>query len=114
MTGYWPLHPTTGEVKIWSGDRFDEQLSRFVADRTRVHTLAFTPDSKVLITGGNEGVKLWDVGSGEKVKDLTDQRTRASLVSRDGRLLGTIGPSAELCTGGEGLGQHFEARGVTL
>ena len=61
-----------------------------------VHSLSFSPDGKLLASGGTNDslVKLWDVSSGKQVATLTgDNRgSIASVVfSLDGRLLAALG-----------------------
>jgi WD40 repeat protein len=58
---------------------------------TGVHSLAFTPDGKGLITAGQgEPARLWDVASGRMVRqfgDNRDDRVWAVALSPDGHIL---------------------------
>lgn len=57
-------------------------------------SVAFTPDSTVLVTGGDDGnVVLWDVPSGRRVATLTGHTddVRAVAVSPDGTLIASGG-----------------------
>jgi len=63
-------------------------LHRIAAHDSSVTSLQFDPDSDFLVTAGNDGrVKLWELGSGQWVRDLSELSTSALKVGcvwRDG------------------------------
>jgi WD40 repeat protein len=83
LSTHWTLERTLG-----TGDA-DSPLS------DRVNALAFSPDGRILATGAGEPsrggkIKLWDVASGNLIRDLKDAHSDAVLAlafSRDGTRL---------------------------
>ncbi|MET0526582.1 MAG: BTAD domain-containing putative transcriptional regulator [Nocardioides sp.] len=68
-----------------------ETVQKFRADKIDLSGVAFSPDSKRVVTAGDEGsVRVWDIATGRKVSDVTvaseGQPWRLS-VSPDGRLV---------------------------
>jgi WD40 repeat protein len=77
----------------------------------KVGSVAFSPDSKVLATGSEDGkIKLWDVASGRELRTLTVCEASSSVVlafSPDGHTLASGSPKNEVklwdITSGRGL-----------
>jgi WD40 repeat protein/tRNA A-37 threonylcarbamoyl transferase component Bud32 len=76
-----------GQVKIW-----DANLGKLVrgwkAHQT-AFSVAFTPDGKKLLSGGEDGAKLWDTTTGTEVVTLPQHKANAGSVacSADGKHL---------------------------
>jgi WD40 repeat protein len=81
--------PVTGEVKLWDLATGQEKAGP-PGHADSVHSLAFTPDSQLLVSGGADGtVRLWDVAGGRERDVLPDRRGKvnAVAVSPDGKTL---------------------------
>jgi RNA polymerase sigma factor (sigma-70 family) len=97
---------TTGKelhaVTLWDLTSPTEHRRRFAADWRDLHGLAFTPDGKALVTGGNDtesrivgekpekgSVRLWDVATGQERRRFPVEGfdVRSIAVSPDGRLV---------------------------
>ena len=86
----------------------------------QVYGLAYSPDGKVLATGGSRDVQLWDVRTGKELRRLARQPDLARRVafSPDGKLLASAGsdPVVRLwdpATGAAGLVLEGHTRAVT-
>ncbi|HEU0040008.1 MAG TPA: hypothetical protein VFR76_12120, partial [Verrucomicrobiae bacterium] len=82
-----------GSVTIWGQVR-----TNFPAHRRAVVGVAFTPDGRILATGGEEGTaKLWDVATHREIVTLKGhlRSVHAVDISPDGRRLATAGGGAE-------------------
>jgi eukaryotic-like serine/threonine-protein kinase len=82
-----------GSVTIWSPIR-----TNFPAHRRMVVGVAFTPDGRILASGGEEGTaKLWDVAMHREIATLKGhlQSIHALDISPDGRSLATADGGAE-------------------
>jgi len=81
--------PKGGEVKLW--EVATKRLRATLVGHTNwVGAVAFSPDGKLLATGGlDHTVKVWDVASGKEVTTLPRQTQDVGRVafSPDGRLL---------------------------
>jgi WD40 repeat protein len=53
----------SGSVTVWDLDR-DEPAAHWSAHKTPARSLAFSPDGKELATGGDDGLRLWDLTTG--------------------------------------------------
>lgn len=54
----------------------------------RIKALAFTPNGKMLASGGDDGtIRLWDVSTGTQLLNLPSGKTRALALSPDGKIL---------------------------
>lgn len=68
----------------------DDHLYRILKHKNAVQSLAFSPDSKTLVTGGEDQmIYLWDLASGETILSLTCQSkpVRYLSYSPDGSLI---------------------------
>src|SRR5262249_12571196 len=60
----------TGEVRLWDVDT-GKELHRLQGHRDLVYAVAFSPDSKLLASGGGDRdrtVRLWDTSTGKEVR----------------------------------------------
>jgi WD40 repeat protein len=58
--------------------------------KARVHSIAFSPDNRRIVSGLTNGIRLWDATSGESIKELLGGRTdsvETVAFSPDGRLI---------------------------
>ena len=61
---YWAAGDRRGEIRVWRENGRVLHLS-WLAHSRAVHALAFSPDERLLISGGWDGViSVWDVNSG--------------------------------------------------
>ncbi|MDE0019808.1 MAG: T9SS type A sorting domain-containing protein [Candidatus Poribacteria bacterium] len=77
---------------LWNSESGD--LIRTFADGTNVEALAFSPDSKTLLTGGEDSVaRLWDVSSGALRAELKGHEgaVGSAAYSPDGALIAVAG-----------------------
>ncbi len=86
-------------IKLWDVATVKNTTTLRIADRV-ISAAAFSPDSKILVTGDN-GVKLWEVATGKELATL--KGSWAPLVfSPDGKTLATGGVKLwEVATGKE-------------
>ena len=52
-----------------------------------VRSVAFSPDSRILASGAADGVKLWEVSTGENIATLQESSTSTVAFSSDGIIL---------------------------
>ena len=68
-----------------------ETVQKFRADKIDLNGVAFSPDSKRVVTAGDEGsVRVWDIATGRKLGDVTvgsEGQPWGLSVSPDGRLV---------------------------
>jgi WD40 repeat protein/serine/threonine protein kinase/tetratricopeptide (TPR) repeat protein len=116
-----------GTVKLW--DVTISSDSSTLPHSGEVISVAFTPDSKTLISGGDCPTKLWDVATGRERATLPIQAGNLGLaLSPDGKSFAATGPEKtvklwEVATGREratfnvqtdGSGVSFSPDGKTL
>jgi WD40 repeat protein len=95
--GLGPDHPADPSVRIWEAAGSGNSVTLRAAAEG-VNTVAFSPDSKLLATGGPGGlVTFWDVATGRERAALTGHRVGilGLAFSRDGRRLVSAGASLE-------------------
>jgi RNA polymerase sigma factor (sigma-70 family) len=86
-----------GIVHLWdvaSG----KELRSWVADARGVHRFAFSPDGKLLVTGGQDKViHVWEVSTGKELRSLCGHTDEVGdvLFSPDGRILTSVGCTVE-------------------
>jgi WD40 repeat protein len=52
-----------------------------------VHSVTFSPDSSTLASGASDGLKLWDVSTGENIATLQESFTGTVAFASDGKIL---------------------------
>ena len=78
------LHPWTFKDHDWA--------RKFQGFRKHLHSLAFKPDGKQALTGGDDGIlRLWDFNSGREIRQFPGHRGAilSVAVSPDGRFAAT-------------------------
>jgi hypothetical protein len=101
-----------GRVVCWN-EGFEKKRFDLVLPNHQVHCLAFSPDSKTLVTGGLDGVVKWiDVTQGKVVKSL-------DVASRSGKTLGRVeslafSPDGNLLAAGVGSWNRGNKWGETF
>ena len=76
---------TTGLVRIW--DTSTWKLERTINCRSRIYSLAISPDGRILATGGDQRSVLWDFETGTKLHVLDSAGDAVLAFSPDGRTL---------------------------
>jgi WD40 repeat protein/serine/threonine protein kinase len=70
---FQPGRPSTGDVKVWDADTFQELLT--IKDTGAVASLAIHPDGRRIAadlqTGGRHHVQLWDARTGKELQTIT-------------------------------------------
>jgi WD40 repeat protein len=71
-----------GTIDIWDTKTYDELFTLGGHDTDRqVYSLAFSPDSRWLASGSDDGtITLWDPQSGKAVQTLTEHRNEDNEV----------------------------------
>jgi WD40 repeat protein len=87
----WRVSDATKLIKLFPGNAdFDED--DLYATHAYVASVSFSPDGRILATGGSNGAVLWRVSDGEKLATLSAGSFVASVsFSPDGRILATGG-----------------------
>jgi WD40 repeat protein len=77
-----------GEVRLWDGQT-NELKQSWPLKNNDVNALAFSPDGKLLVSGGLKGISIWDVPAGKLQRTLPtgDSAALAVAFSPDGRTL---------------------------
>jgi WD40 repeat protein len=83
-----------GRVVLWNVAT--KQNARLLKTGRYVTSIGFSPDSKTMVSGHNSILRLWDVATGNKLRDLDAKGDRIISVafSPDGNRLATGGGSA--------------------
>jgi hypothetical protein len=101
-----------GRVVCWD-EGFEKKRFDLALPNHQVHCLAFSPDSKTLVTGGLDGAVKWiDVAQGKVVKSL-------DVASRSGKTLGRVeslafSPDGNLLAAGVGSWNRGNKWGETF
>jgi WD40 repeat protein len=85
-------------VKVWDTLRPEKYIFKLPRER-EYFVVAFSPDSKYLVTGRQKGaVQVWDAETGQEVATLGyhKQSVVAVVFSRDGKLLATASTDGEV------------------
>jgi WD40 repeat protein/predicted Ser/Thr protein kinase len=104
--------PLLGELKVWDVAIGQEKYS-LKGHRIQVNSVAFSPDGKLLASGGGDRfrgtplpgeVKVWDVATGQEKYTVTGRTADVSSVafSPDGKLLASGGGG-----GDDGMGRQI-------
>ncbi len=77
------------ELRSFSRESEDTISSTYFSKADTFVSVAFSPDGKTLVSGGNGGVLSWNVGTGEKVSliENSPSNTEKVLFSSDGKIL---------------------------
>jgi WD40 repeat protein len=82
-------------VRIWDIGT-GQELYRFVGDTYGVNSVAFSPDGKYILTGGDNGVGIWDAETGLEVRQLSGvDQVYGAVFSPDGKYIATASNSAD-------------------
>jgi serine/threonine protein kinase len=89
---------TDFDVYVWESGKPANPMARLQGNTRTIRAIAFTPDSKRLLTLSDDSMlRLWDIASGKIVKERKLPRGGMCLaLSRDGRtgLIGAFGEAA--------------------
>ena len=73
-----------------------------------VHSVAFSPDGKLLATGSDNAVWLWDVGTGKRLVSSGADVVRAVAFSSDGVTLANVKSGGAVQLRGARTGRHWQ------
>ena len=84
--GKQALACTHGTVRLWDVARHKEVGPTLGDPRTAMHDAVFTPDGKFVLTGGDRGLKLWEVATAKVVLSCSTPpgHVKGVTVSPDG------------------------------
>lgn len=76
-----------GTVQIWEPPS-TEPVQEIMAWQP-VHSMALTPDNRILITGSRDRIRVWNLGTGQIVQNFAEptQPTQSMAMSLDGKTL---------------------------
>lgn len=79
-----PVSPSNFQVKL-------EKIKTIQDQDNPILSMTITPDNKVLLTGGDKEVKLWDIETGELITTLSGHQGKiwSMAISYDGNTLAT-------------------------
>ncbi len=86
-TGDWKAHQRPGSLVFWD---LDQNTSRILAaHQGEVKSLAISADGATVVTGGTDGIRVWDAktGSPRQFLEAADPSVHALAFSIDGRYL---------------------------
>jgi RNA polymerase sigma factor (sigma-70 family) len=94
-------------VFLWDADT-GKELHRLVAHERpgQVYAVAFSSDGKILATGGDHGIRLWETATGRQVRQLEGQLERGLAFSPDGKVLASGHGTGEVCLWDVASGQR--------
>jgi WD40 repeat protein len=78
-----------GIVRLWDVETGKELLTNLQGHEAALHRVAFTPDGKFLISGGDGQSRVWDAATWAQVRVLPGSARDLSLTP-DGRRLATV------------------------
>jgi hypothetical protein len=87
-----------GEVRVWDVAT-GKEYAEFVGHKGRVYCVAFSPDGRMLATGGSDRtVRLWELASGRQRAQFNGHEGSISGIafSPDGRVLAASSPDAPI------------------
>jgi WD40 repeat protein/serine/threonine protein kinase len=101
FSGSYQATDGQGEIKLW--DAATGKYKQTLRGHTRwVLSVAFTPDSKIMASGGGEGtIKLWDLVTGQERTTLKAHYDHVKCLA--------FSPDGKLLASGSGKGTHFTA-----
>ena len=67
------------------GDKPKEACIKQINVGSQVYSVSFSPDGTRIVSGSLEGVRVWDIVSGESVFDLFRGRSNIVAYSNDGK-----------------------------
>lgn len=78
-----------GRIHLWVSGNITPRAQAIQAHKSRVSSLAFSPDGQTLASAGDEGLKLWSSADGRPLKPALSYTKQVWSVtfSRDGKLL---------------------------
>ena len=83
--------------QLWDGVR-GKELHKLTGHGGALNTAAFSTDSKILMTSGQDGtVRLWNVATGKELLQLPGVTAAAMALSPDGKLVAVVTVEDELC-----------------
>jgi len=93
----------TGEIRLWNPET-GELLRTLAGHETRVNSVAFHPNGKIIASAGKDGrirwgtVRLWDVETGEQLKMIKAHESSAESVTftHDGKYIVSSGWTGQI------------------